>query len=191
MLKLTSILIIIALLGGCVNQSRDNTKFVSKNNSSDCPLCNHTYKSFSELSEKITENKLLGKIVQESLESKLKLENEITKSLEDISKSKFILKGYLKKVIEPFETDKLKNENELTRITELKDEKIQELIKSENEIKEINQFFENDINIKEFEEKINKGVIVSEKEIAELNNISSKNKTTIDEQYNLIKNING
>jgi len=35
MLKLTSILIIIALLGGCANQSRDNTKFVSKTNNSD------------------------------------------------------------------------------------------------------------------------------------------------------------
>ena len=165
-------------------------EIVSKNNSSDCPLCNHTYESFNELSTKITENKLLGKIVKESLESKLKLENEINKFLEDISKSKSILKEYLKKVIEPFEKDKLKNENELIKLTELKDEKIQELIKSENEVTEINHFFENTINAKEFEEKISKEVTVSEKEIAEINNVSIKNKTAINENHNLIKSAN-
>ncbi|WP_309607765.1 AAA family ATPase [Flavobacterium sp.] len=165
-------------------------EIVSKNNSSDCPLCNHTYKSFNELSSKITENKLLGKIVKESLESKLKLENEINKSLEDISKSKSILKEYLKKVIEPFEKDKLKNENELIKLTELKDEKIQELIKSENEVIEINYFFENTINTKEFEEKISKEVTVSEKEIAEINNVVLQNKTTINDHHNLIKSAN-
>jgi DNA repair protein SbcC/Rad50 len=165
-------------------------EIVSKNNSSDCPLCNHTYESFNELSTKITENKLLGKIVKESLESKLKLENEINKFLEDISKSKSILKEYLKKVIEPFEKDKLKNENELIKLTELKDEKIQELIKSENEVTEINHFFENTINAKEFEEKISEEVTVSEKEIAEINNVSIKNKTAINENHNLIKSAN-
>lgn len=165
-------------------------EIVSKNNSSDCPLCNHTYESFNELSTKITENKLLGKIVKESLESKLKLENEINKSLEDISKSKSILKEYLKKVIEPFEKDKLKYENELIKLTELKDEKIKELIKSENEVTEINHFFENTINTKEFEEKISKEVTVSEKEIAEINNVSIKNKTAINDYHNLIKAAN-
>ncbi|MFV8339619.1 AAA family ATPase [Flavobacterium sp. LB3P21] len=165
-------------------------EIVSKNNSSDCPLCNHTYKSFSELSEKITQNKLLGKIVNESLESKLKLENEINKSSEEISKNKSILKEYLKKVIEPFEKDKLKNENELITLTELKSEKIQELIKSENEIKEINLFFENTINTKEFEEKISKEVTAYEKEMDEINNVSNKNKTAINDQQNLIKSAN-
>jgi exonuclease SbcC len=165
-------------------------EIVSKNNSSDCPLCNHTYESFNQLSAKITENKLLGKIVKESLESKLKLENEINKSSEDISKSKSILKKYLKKVIEPFEKDKLKYENELIKLTELKDEKIQELIKSENEVTEINRFFENTINTKEFEEKISKEVTISEKEIAEINNVSNKNKTSINDHHNLIKSAN-
>lgn len=165
-------------------------EIVSKNNSSDCPLCNHTYESFTELSSKITENKLLGKIVKESLENKLKLENEINKSLEDISKSKSILKEYLKKGIEPFDKDKLKNENELIKLTELKDEKIQELIKSENEVKEINQFFENTINTEEFEKKISTKVTVSEKEIAKINNVSNKNKTAINDQHNLIKSAN-
>jgi exonuclease SbcC len=165
-------------------------EIVSKNNSSDCPLCNHTYKSFSELSEKIIENKLLGKIVNENLESKLKLENEINKSLEEVSKSKSILKEYLKKVIEPFEKDKLKNENELIKLTELKDEKIQELIKSENEVTEINQFFENTINTKEFEEKISKEITVSEKEIAAIYNVINKNKTAITDHYNIIKSSN-
>lgn len=165
-------------------------EIISKNNSSDCPLCNHTYESFNELSAKITENKLLGKIVKESLESKLKLENEINKSSEDISKNKCILKEYLKKVIEPFEKDKLKNENELIKLTELKDEKIQELIKSENEVTEINQFFENNTNIKEFEEKISKEVSTSEKEISEIDSVSNKNKITINDQQNLIKSAN-
>lgn len=162
-------------------------EIVSKSNSSDCPLCNHTYKSFSELSEKITENKLLGKIVNESLESKLKLENEINKSLEDISKNKSILKEYLKKIIEPFEKDKLKNENELIKLIELKDEIISEIIKSENDIKEINQFFENNKNTKEFEDKINKEVTISEKEISKISNDNTTNKNTINDQYNLIK----
>jgi exonuclease SbcC len=164
-------------------------EIVSKNDSSDCPLCNHTYKSFSELSEKITQNKLLGKIVNESLESKLKLENEINKSLEGIFRNKSILKEYLKKVIEPFEKDKLKNENELIKLKELKVEKIQELIQVENEIKEINQFFEN-INTKEFEGNIRKEVIVTEKEINEINSTVNTNKTTINDQYNLIKSAN-
>ena len=162
-------------------------EIVSKNNSLDCPLCNQTYESFNELSGKITENKLLGKIVKESLESKLKLENEINKYLEDISKSKSILKEYLKKVIEPFQKDKQKNEKELIQLIELKDEKIQELIKSENEVIEINHFFDYNINTKEFEEKIIKEITISEKEIAEINNVSNKNKATINDQHNLIK----
>ena len=162
-------------------------EIVSKNNSLDCPLCNQTYESFNELSGKITENKLLGKIVKESLESKLKLENEINKYLEDISKSKSILKEYLKKVIEPFQKDKQKKEKELIQLIELRDEKIQELIKSENEVIEINHFFDYNINTKEFEEKIIKEITISEKEIAEINNVSNKNKATINDQHNLIK----
>jgi len=162
-------------------------EIVSKNNSADCPLCNHTYKSFNELSTKITENKLLGKIVKESLESKLKLENEIKKFSENLSENKSILKEYLKKVIEPFEKDKFKNENELIKLSELKDEKIQELIKSENEIKEINQFFENNINIKDFEEKVSKEITVFEEEINEINNVIITNRTTINNQHDLIK----
>ncbi|MFV5685092.1 AAA family ATPase [Flavobacterium sp. GB2R13] len=162
-------------------------EIVSKNNSVDCPLCNHTYKSFNELSTKITENKLLGKIVKESLESKLKLENEINKFSDDLSVNKSILKEHLKKVIEPFEKDKLKNENELIRLAELKDEKIQELIKSENEIKEINQFFENNINLKDFEEKVSKEITVYEKEILEISNVTNTNKTTLNDQQNIIK----
>ncbi|MFT7250496.1 MAG: exonuclease SbcC [Flavobacterium sp.] len=165
-------------------------EIVSKNNSSDCPLCNHTYNSFSELSEKITQNKLLGKIVNKSLESKMKLENEINLSYEEMSKNKFIMKEFLKEVIEPFKKDKLKNENELITLIELKREKIQELIKSENEIKEINLFFENTIDIKEFEEKIKKEVTASENEIAKINNVSNKIKTAIIDQQNIIKSAN-
>lgn len=162
-------------------------EIVSKNNSSDCPLCSHTYMSFSELSEKITDNKLLGKIVTESLESKLSLENEINKSSIDVSKNKSILKEYLKKVFEPFEKDKLENEKELIKLKELKDEKIQESIKLENEIKETNIFFESDISTKNFEEKISKEITDYEKEIAEINNVSMTNKTTINQQYDLIQ----
>lgn len=162
-------------------------EIVSKNNSSDCPLCNHKYESFGELSEKITENKLLEKIVKESLEIKLKLENDVNKSLEIISKNKTILKENLKREIEPFEKDKTKNENELIVLLELKNEKIQELIKSENEIKEINLFFENTVNVKEFEEKISKEITISENEIAEINKIDNQNKTAINDQQNLIK----
>ena len=162
-------------------------EIVSKNNSLDCPLCNHTYKSFSELSEKITDNKLLSKIVTESLERKLKLENEINESSIDVSKDKSILKEYLKKVFEPFEKDKFENEKELIKLKELKNEKIQESIKLENEIKEINQFFERDISIEKFEEKISKEITDYEKEIVEINNVSITNKTTINDQHNLIK----
>jgi exonuclease SbcC len=162
-------------------------EIVSKNNSSDCPLCSHTHKSFSELSEKITDNKLLGKIVTESLESKLKLENEINKSSIDVSKNKSILKDFLKKEFKPFEKEKLENEKELFNLKELKDEKIKESIKLENEIKEINNLFERDISTKKFEEKISEEITDCEKEIAEINNVSITNKTSITNQHNLIK----
>ncbi len=162
-------------------------EIVSKNNSSNCPLCNHSYRSFSELSEKITKNELLDKMVKESLEVKLKLENEIKRSFEDISRDKTTLKEYLKIVIEPFELDKVKNENELIKFKELKDEKIQELIRSEYEIKEIKQFFEDTANTKKFEDKISKEITLYEKEIATINEIINNNNTTINEQQNSIK----
>lgn len=165
-------------------------EIVTKNNSSDCPLCNHTYKSFNDLSSKIIENKLLGKIVKESLERKLKLENETKKYSEDISTNKSILKEYLKKAIEPFEKDKLKIEIEFIKLRELKEEKIQQLIKSENEIKEVNHFFENTVNTKDFEEKISKEITVSEKEISDINSVGIKNKTAINDHHNLIKSAN-
>lgn len=160
---------------------------VSKSGSVDCPLCTQHYDSYLQLSERITANKLLGKIVQESLEIKLKLENEISNYSTDISKNKTVLKDDLKTKIQPFIIDNQKNKTQLDNLVATKEESIQEQIKSENELKEINKFFEDSNNVETFEENIKKEIKVIENEISNINKITQKNIVTINDQYNLIR----
>lgn len=67
---------------------------VNRNQSSNCPLCQHEYESFTVLTEKISNNPLLGNRINELLEQKRKLEVEKSrlKRLIEEKKGKLLIK---------------------------------------------------------------------------------------------------
>ncbi|MCF6129323.1 hypothetical protein L1S35_06535 [Flavobacterium sp. AS60] len=158
-------------------------EIISKSYTSECPLCNQEYDSFIQLSDKITDNKLFGIVLKRSIEDKLNVENQLIILDDELLKNKLKLKRELNKIINPFQVDKLKNQKEAENLSYQKNSKTQELITIENEIKEINIFFEGNIEINEFEEKI-------KNEIVRLENKMSEAKNSVVNNENAIKNSN-
>lgn len=112
-------------------------EIISQTHTSDCPLCNHQYNSFEELSNNIVENKFFDNQLKENLEEKISIEKEINElnikilsGIENIKKSFALLK-------QPFSIDYDILRKEIEKLDLLREEKNQELknnIESTNEI---------------------------------------------------------
>ena len=112
-------------------------EIISQTHTSDCPLCNHQYNSFEELSNNIVENKFFDNQLKENLEKKISIETEINElnvkilsGIENIKKSFALLK-------QPFSIDYDTLRKEIGKLNLLREEKKQELknnIESTNEI---------------------------------------------------------
>lgn len=112
-------------------------EIISQTHTSDCPLCNHQYNSFEELSNNIVENKFFDNQLKENLEKKISIETginelkeKILSGIENIKKSFALLK-------QPFSIDYDTLRKEIGKLNLLREEKKQELknnIESTNEI---------------------------------------------------------
>jgi exonuclease SbcC len=70
-------------------------EIISQTHTSDCPLCNHQYNSFEELSNNIVENKFFDNQLKENLEKKISIETEINELNIKILSELKILKNLL------------------------------------------------------------------------------------------------
>lgn len=126
---------------------------ISEKEESSCPLCQTDFKTYSELSNRISNNPLIDELLKLSLEKKNSLEVQINKLKKQNSTILNKLNEYIKTLVSKEETNKFKYQNELqdlNLILKKNNEKLS-LLKDEKAI--ALQFFEG-LKIKDFKEKI-------------------------------------
>lgn len=112
-------------------------EIISQTHASDCPLCNHHYNSFEELSNNIVENKFFDNQLKENLENKISKEAEIHELKEKILSGNENIKKSFALLKQPFSTDYNYLEIEMEKWNSQREEKNQELknnLESTNEV---------------------------------------------------------
>lgn len=163
---------------------------INRNNSSECPLCSQTYKSFEELSAKIIENKLLDIYLKEKLELKSKIQEEIKQNVGVLNSNVDKLKKQINGQIQPFKTDLLKLEKKLNQLSIQEQEKRIELEVIQNNLNEVNLFFDNEKNISIFEGNIKGKLEKIKKQISVINTKVNSDLSKLSDNQNLLKSKN-
>lgn len=161
---------------------------ISKNNSSDCPLCSQKYKSFKELSARIVENKVFDEQLRESLERKINIENEINKLNEEINFVKEELRKLLNELRQPFQTEYAKVVKYINKLVLQKNEKNEELKNVQTIRNEAILFFNNESDIDTFEKNVREKI---EALVIRINKLSEKIQSDtlkVDENNTQLKN---
>ena len=119
-------------------------EIISQTHTSDCPLCNHHYNSFEELSNNIVENKFFDNQLKENLENKISIETEINELKEKIISGNDNIKKSFALLKQPFSNDYNTLEKEIEKLNLQREEKIQELKNNLESTNEILVFFGNE-----------------------------------------------
>lgn len=162
-------------------------EIISKNNSSDCPLCSQKYKSFEELSNRIIGNKIFDEQLKDSLENKLNIENEIGKLNKEINLTKDKLRKHLNELREPVDTECAKIEKDIERLSSQKNEKNEELKNIQANYNDASLFFNNESDIDAFEKVIKEKIETLVIQINELNKTIDSNKLKLDKNNSQLK----
>jgi len=161
-------------------------EIVSKNNSTDCPLCSQKYESFEELSNRIIENEIFSQQLKEILANKISIEEEINSLYQEINFRKELLKKHLNDLEQPFKDEFTKIEKEIEKLSTEKDEKNKELDIAQANYNEALIFFSNELDIEAFEKKVIEQIEDLNFKINELNKTVSSNTTQINENITQI-----
>jgi len=156
-------------------------EIVSKNNSTDCPLCSQKYESFEELSNRIIDNEIFSQQLKEILSNKISIEEEINSLYQEINSRKELLKKHLNDLEQPFKDEFTKIEKEIEKLSTKKDEKNKELDIAQANYNEALIFFSNELDIEAFEKKVIEQIEDLTLKINELNKTVSSNTTQINE----------
>jgi exonuclease SbcC len=124
-------------------------QIIDKNDSSACPLCEHEYESFKDLSDRVNNNSFLSEVLSNLIMKRTEVENELT----EIRKKEELEKSSFKKLLNE---DVAKNEKEVRiledsakEIDKLRQELSKRLILCEKKDSEIRTFF-NNLSLEEF-----------------------------------------
>lgn len=162
-------------------------ELINKSQSSDCPLCNHSYVTFEKLSENILSNKLFDSQLKINLEEKAEIESKINELVLELSDEK----KEIDKVFSSIKQSYLSNFKNIQNVID----KLGSERKLNLEKLNINQSIVNDINLmlgdsKTFEElstKIKNDLSKIDDQILEFYNQMKKNDEKLLEKESLIK----
>lgn len=136
-------------------------ELITNNNLSDCPLCLAHYDSYKVLSIKISSNPLIDDLLKSSLTEK----SNIELSLNEISQKKSLIineiADFIKNLIEQEQNQKVKAENELTRLNTLLERTLKMSIALKEEKEKVIIFLEG-LSIQDFIEKVRDDMKTSE-----------------------------
>lgn len=169
-------------------------EIITQTQTSDCPLCNHHYNSFEELSNSIVSNKFFDDQLRENLEIKISLETEIKDlkeqiifGIEEINRTFVLIKSR-------FLNEQKSLVKELEKLNLEKLSKDEELKKSLESINEVLLFFGNKQNsdeiINELRNKISEAEADINKNTSLVNINSEKIKDIITSINSNVENIN-
>lgn len=156
-------------------------EIVSKNNSTECPLCNQKYDSFEELSNRIIGNEIFTQQLKEILANKISVEEEINSLYQEINSRKELLKKYLNDLEQPFKDEFAKIGKEIEKSSIQKDEKSKELEIAQANYTEALIFFSNELDIEAFEKNVKKQIEDLLLKINELSKVVNSSISLIDE----------
>ncbi|MFB9052298.1 AAA family ATPase [Formosa undariae] len=141
---------------------------ISEKEESSCPLCQTNFKTFSELSNKISSNPLIDDLLKLNLTIKANLETKKSKLQKQNSNVLNKLKEYIKTLVSKEEINKTKHINELERLNLILKKNNESLSLLKEEITIALQFFEG-LKINDFKDKISTEFENHKNQINELN----------------------
>lgn len=180
-----------------IQQNRLNTELksyvtqgleiISKNQSSECPLCTKQYDSFTELSDKILSNKALDNQLKEIIEKRLDIESKIIQFTEDIESAKENLRQFFKNLKAPLKLESQKALKEINKLLQQRDEKNAAINIAQEKQNEHFRFFNNESDITIFEKNVSENCTQLYKQIDELNGKYNSTNSLINEKNLLLK----
>ena len=162
-------------------------EIVSKNNSSDCPLCSQKYESFEKLSCRIVENKIFDEQLKECLENKIRIESEISKLNEEFNSAQEKLRMRFNELKLPFQAESAEIGKEIEKLSFQKNEKDEELKNVQANHNETILFFNNETDVELFEKSIKEKSDKLIVQINELNQTIQSDTSKIDGNNTLLK----
>lgn len=133
-------------------------EIVNESQDSNCPLCNQQYQSYNELAEKISSNKLLSNLLQETLKERTEIQDSIAKIKNEIERGNEILIEVYNSSISKLNKDLLILNEAINSITK----QINEINFTKENSKVKLSEFNNDLdglNIEDYERKLNINLI--------------------------------
>lgn len=125
-------------------------EIIDKTQSSTCPLCNNEYSSFRELSERITNNKLLSGLLSVLLKERSTIEIHINELIEQLNRNKKVLIDSLNKEMHQKQESLAKLMIDLLKINEDRQELLIEYKDTSNSLQSYNSLLRG-ISYEEYE----------------------------------------
>jgi len=160
---------------------------VSKNHSSECPLCHQDFESFEQLSRRIVENNIFSEQQKESLENRIRIENEIKNSSDDVNLRREKIIQHLNELQQPIKIEFEKTEKDIEKLSLQKDEKNAELDIAQANLNEVMLFFNNESDVDLFEKNTKVQIENLTHRLNELSSEINSNTSKINENQNQLK----
>lgn len=111
---------------------------INKSQSSDCPLCNHSYGTFEKLSESILSNELLDSQVKIHLEEKVEIESKINKLALQLSVDKEKIEKFFSSIKQPYLSDYMNAQNVIDKLDSERKVDLEKLNSNQSILNDIN-----------------------------------------------------
>jgi len=161
-------------------------ELINKSQSSDCPLCNHSYGTFEKLSENILSNKLLDSQLKIHLEEKVEIESKINELVLEISDEKEKIEKVISLIKQPYLSDFRNIQNVIDKLGSERKRNLENLNNNQSILKDINLSLGNSKTFKELSTKIQNDLSKIDDQIVEFSNQIKENDETFLEKEKLI-----
>lgn len=162
-------------------------ELINKSQSSDCPLCNHSYGTFEKLSKKILSNDLLDNQLKVYLEEKVETESKINKLVLQLSVDKEQIEKFFSSIKQPYLSDYRNAQNVIDKLGSERKMNSEKLNSNQSILNDINLSLGDLQTFEELSAKIQNDVLEIDKQILELSNQIKKIDETILEKETLVK----
>lgn len=132
---------------------KSGLSIVNERQNSNCPLCEHTYESYNQLSQRISNNKALNNILQEFLKEKNLLKQGISALTDEIKKSHELLTDFYRKKIDDLLVKRQELDQTLANLRKEIGSKEENLIKFKQKLSECNIQL-NGLSAEEYEKQL-------------------------------------
>ena len=150
-------------------------ELINKSQSSDCPLCNHSYGTFEKLSENILSNKLLDGQLKIHLKEKVEIESKINKLISQLSVNKEEIQKLFSMTKQPYLSDYKDTQNVIDKLGSERKVNLEKLNSNQSILNDINLSLGDSKTLEELSTKIQNDLSKIDSQILEFSNQMKKN----------------